>query len=116
MTGKLAASASKAVDAVLGSAQVAPRTVKVPLQITLLFWAIKLTSTAMGESLADWLDGSPNILIAGVGGSVLLALFWGGSMPPSSELIGAAILIGAIALLSLAPRIAATGRVTVDKV
>ena len=55
-------------------------------------------------------------LIAGVGGSVLLALFWGGSMPPSSELIGAAILIGAIALLSLAPRIAATGRVTVDKV
>lgn len=75
MTGKLAASASKAVDAVLGGAQVAPRTVKVPLQITLLFWAIKLTSTAMGESLADWLDGSPNLLIAGVGGVVALVAF-----------------------------------------
>jgi len=43
-------------------------------------------------------------LLAGVAGSVLLAWFWGGSMPAGSELIGAAILIGAIALLSLAPR------------
>lgn len=43
-------------------------------------------------------------LVAGVGGSVLLALFWGGKMPTGAELIGAAILIAAIALLSLAPR------------
>ena len=43
-------------------------------------------------------------LLAGVAGSVLLALFWGGDMPRSAELWGAAILIGAIVLLSLAPR------------
>ena len=43
-------------------------------------------------------------LVAGVGGSVLLAWFWGGNMPRSAELAGAAILVGAIALLSLAPR------------
>lgn len=55
-------------------------------------------------------------LIAGVGGSVLLALFWGGRMPPASELVGAVILIGAIALLSLAPRLSPSGRVTTDRV
>jgi len=44
-------------------------------------------------------------LVAGVGGSVLLALFWGGKMPAAAELWGAAILIAAIALLSLAPRL-----------
>jgi len=44
-------------------------------------------------------------LVAGVGGSVLLALFWGGAMPRAAELWGAAILIAAIALLSLAPRL-----------
>lgn len=44
-------------------------------------------------------------LLAGVAGSVLLALFWGGEMPRSAELWGAAILIGAIVLLSLAPRL-----------
>lgn len=44
-------------------------------------------------------------LIAGVGGSVLLAWFWGLRMPRDSELIGAAILIGAIVLLSIAPRL-----------
>jgi len=44
-------------------------------------------------------------LVAGVGGSVLLALFWGGKMPNTAELWGAAILIAAIALLSLAPRL-----------
>lgn len=43
-------------------------------------------------------------LVAGVGGSVLLAWFWGLEMPNRSELIGAGILIGAIVLLSLAPR------------
>ena len=43
-------------------------------------------------------------LLAGIAGSVLLALFWGGRMPSNMELIGAGILIGAIVLLSLAPR------------
>lgn len=45
-------------------------------------------------------------LIAGVGGSVLLAWGWGLPMPRAAELVGAAILIGAIVLLSLAPRLA----------
>lgn len=45
-------------------------------------------------------------LLAGVGGSVLLAWFWGGRMPREAELVGAAILIAAIVLLSLAPRLA----------
>lgn len=44
-------------------------------------------------------------LLAGVGGSVLLALFWGGKMPRTAELAGAGILIAAIVLLSLAPRL-----------
>ncbi len=46
-------------------------------------------------------------LVAGVGGSVLLALFFAGKMPRPAELIGAGILIAAIVLLSLAPRLAA---------
>lgn len=47
-------------------------------------------------------------LLAGVAGSVLLALFWGGRMPSDAELVGAGILIGAIVLLSLAPRFSRT--------
>ncbi len=43
-------------------------------------------------------------LIAGVGGALILAQFWGLRAPRFAELIGAAILIAAIALLSLAPR------------
>jgi hypothetical protein len=43
-------------------------------------------------------------LVAGVGGSVLLAWVWGMKLPRGAELLGAGILIGAIALLSLAPR------------
>ena len=46
-------------------------------------------------------------LVAGVGGSVLLAWVWGMKMPRGAELAGAGILIGAIVLLSLAPRFAA---------
>jgi drug/metabolite transporter (DMT)-like permease len=45
-------------------------------------------------------------LVAGVGGSLLLAWFWGLREPRPAELIGAAILIAAIVLLSLAPRMA----------
>ncbi|OYW51356.1 MAG: hypothetical protein B7Y36_09905 [Novosphingobium sp. 28-62-57] len=46
-------------------------------------------------------------LVAGIGGSVLLAWFWGLRMPRDAELIGAGVLVGAIVLLSLAPRFAA---------
>lgn len=44
-------------------------------------------------------------LVAGVGGSVLLAWFWDLQMPREAELVGAGVLIGAIVLLSLAPRL-----------
>lgn len=46
-------------------------------------------------------------LIAGVGGAVLMAWLWGQKMPRSSELVGAAILIAAIIVLSLASRLSA---------
>lgn len=44
-------------------------------------------------------------LIAGVGGALILAWFWGLPQPRAAELIGAGILIAAIVLLSLAPRL-----------
>ena len=43
-------------------------------------------------------------LIAGIGGSLILAWGWGLPMPRAAELVGATILIAAIILLSLAPR------------
>ncbi|MGX7895329.1 hypothetical protein [Tsuneonella sp. HG222] len=43
-------------------------------------------------------------LIAGIGGSIILAWGWGLPFPRNAELIGAGILIAAIVLLSLAPR------------
>ncbi len=46
-------------------------------------------------------------LVAGVGGAVLLAWLFGQKMPRTAELMGAAILIAAIVLLSVAPRLAA---------
>jgi len=46
-------------------------------------------------------------LVAGVGGSVLLAWMFSQAMPRPAELVGAGILIAAIVLLSLAPRHAA---------
>ena len=45
-------------------------------------------------------------LVAGVGAALLLAWFWGQKMPRAAELTGAAILIAAIVLLSVAPRMA----------
>ena len=45
-------------------------------------------------------------LVAGVGAALLLAWFWGLKMPRVAELTGAAILIAAIVLLSVAPRMA----------
>lgn len=44
-------------------------------------------------------------LVAGVGGAILLAWGWGLKMPSAAELLGAGILIAAIILLSLAPRL-----------
>ena len=49
-------------------------------------------------------------LIAGVGGALILAYFWGLPQPRTAELIGAGILILAIVLLSLAPRFSASAR------
>lgn len=51
-------------------------------------------------------------LIAGVGGTILLAWFWAQPMPRPAELVGASILIAAIVLLSLAPRWSRSGRRT----
>lgn len=45
-------------------------------------------------------------LIAGIGGTLILAWLWGLPMPRPAELVGAGILIAAIVLLSLAPRFA----------
>jgi uncharacterized membrane-anchored protein len=66
---------ARGLDGLLGSRSVVPASIKVPLRITTLFWVTKLVSTAMGESLADWLDGNRHLLIAGVGGVVALAAF-----------------------------------------
>ncbi|HEY5724247.1 MAG TPA: hypothetical protein VIT45_18200 [Allosphingosinicella sp.] len=44
-------------------------------------------------------------LVAGIGGALLLAWIWGLPHPRTAELIGAGILIAAIMLLSLAPRL-----------
>ncbi len=44
-------------------------------------------------------------LVAGVGGALLLARFWGLPSPRPAELVGAGILIAAIVLLSVAPRL-----------
>ncbi len=43
-------------------------------------------------------------LVAGITASILLALLWGLKMPSVAELTGAVILVAAIILLSLAPR------------
>jgi hypothetical protein len=44
-------------------------------------------------------------LVAGVGATLLLSWFWGLKEPRPAELVGAAILIAAIVMLSLAPRL-----------
>jgi hypothetical protein len=46
-------------------------------------------------------------LVAGVGGSLILAWLWGLKQPRPAELTGAGILIAAIVLLSIAPRLTA---------
>ena len=46
-------------------------------------------------------------LVAGIGAAILLAWFFGLEAPLTAELVGAGILIAAIVLLSVAPRVAA---------
>jgi uncharacterized membrane-anchored protein len=65
---------SRGLATVFDGSDVAPLAVKVP-QITVLFWVTKIVSTAMGEALADWLDGPVNVIWAGVGALVALAAF-----------------------------------------
>jgi drug/metabolite transporter (DMT)-like permease len=87
-----------------------------PVLIQLVFIGLTLTIISIFAAVI-LLDARENAycvpleraasLIAGVGGSVLLAWFWGLRMPRGAELIGAGILIGAIVLLSLAPRFSA---------
>lgn len=51
------------------------------------------------------LERSASIL-AGIGGSILLAVWFGGKMPSNAEFFGAAVLIVALIVLSVAPRAA----------
>jgi drug/metabolite transporter (DMT)-like permease len=44
-------------------------------------------------------------LLAGVGAAYILAIFFGGRYPTTAELIGSALLVAAIVLLSIAPRL-----------
>lgn len=50
-------------------------------------------------------------LLAGIGGSAILAAFWGLRAPSPTEYAGAAILIAAIILLAVAPRLSSAARV-----
>ncbi|HWA64897.1 MAG TPA: hypothetical protein VG899_00830 [Mycobacteriales bacterium] len=61
-----------ALSAVFEGDAPAPLAVKVP-QITVLFWVIKVTSTAMGEALADWLDGGNGLVWPALGAIASLA-------------------------------------------
>jgi uncharacterized membrane-anchored protein len=65
---------SRGLTAVLNGSDVSPLAVKVP-QITLLFWVIKITSTAMGEALADCLDGGNGLVFPALGALAALAAF-----------------------------------------
>jgi uncharacterized membrane-anchored protein len=65
---------TNALSAVFEGDSPTPLAVKVP-EITALFWIIKVTSTAMGEALADWLDGGDGLVFPAVGALVALAAF-----------------------------------------
>ena len=51
-----------------------PAALKVPARITALFWAIKLLTTAMGESISDYLVHNVNPYLAVVGGFVVFVI------------------------------------------
>jgi uncharacterized membrane-anchored protein len=70
MTGRI----TRALSSLVCSRDTDPLSVKVP-EIVALFWVIKITSTAMGEALADFLDGPANVILAGLGSLLALALF-----------------------------------------
>lgn len=65
---------SRALSAVFDGSDVTPLAVKVP-EITALFWAIKITSTAMGEALADFLDGGTGMVLPALGALAALVAF-----------------------------------------
>jgi uncharacterized membrane-anchored protein len=65
---------TRALSTLVGSRNTSPLSVKVP-EIIALFWVIKITSTAMGEALADFLDGPTNLLLAGLGSLLAFGLF-----------------------------------------
>ncbi len=51
-----------------------PIALKVPARIAAVFWAIKLLTTAFGESTSDWLVHNVNPYLAVVGGFVVFAI------------------------------------------
>ncbi|HVW80796.1 MAG TPA: hypothetical protein VHB69_07660 [Mycobacteriales bacterium] len=65
---------TRALGRLVDTKGVTPLAIKVP-EITLLFWAIKICSTAMGEALADFLDGPSNLIAAGAGSVLALVAF-----------------------------------------
>lgn len=65
---------SSAISKVFDGNDLEPVAVKVP-QITALFWAIKITSTAMGEALGDFLDGGNGLVWPALGTLLALSVF-----------------------------------------
>jgi uncharacterized membrane-anchored protein len=65
---------TRGLSTLVGSRDSNPVAVKVP-EIVALFWVIKITSTAMGEALADYLDGPTNVILAGLGSLLAFAVF-----------------------------------------
>jgi uncharacterized membrane-anchored protein len=65
---------TRGLAAIFDGSDVVPLAVKVP-QITVLFWAIKITSTAMGEALADFLDGGNGLVFPALGALAALGVF-----------------------------------------
>ena len=65
---------SRALSTVFEGDSPTPLAVKVP-QITALFWIVKVTSTALGEALADWLDGGNGLIWPAIGALASFALF-----------------------------------------
>jgi uncharacterized membrane-anchored protein len=65
---------SRAVSRLVDTPDATPLAVKVP-EITALFWVIKVTSTAMGEALGDFLDGGAGLIWPAIGAVTAFAVF-----------------------------------------
>ena len=78
--------------------------IAVSLTVISVFAAIILLSP-QENSYCVPLERSSSLL-AGLGAAWLLHLFWGQARPTGAEMLGAALLLGAIMLLTLAPRFA----------